>query len=140
WELYQKLGEDVPRDVRDPAYRDKLRKAYPFHPDLIDILFERWSTFPTFQRTRGVLQLLARVVGDLYRREHPAALIQPAHISLSSSDIRQAFLKHIGNEYEGVIASDIAGPDARGPRIDREMGSEYARFGIASGLAASIFF
>ncbi len=140
WELYQKLGDDVPRDVRDPAYRDKLRKAYPFHPDLIDTLFERWSTFPTFQRTRGVLQLLARVVGDLYRREHPAPLIQPAHINLSSADIRQAFLKHIGNEYEGVIASDIAGTDARGPRIDREMGSEYARFGIASGLAASIFF
>ena len=140
WELYQQLGDDVPRDVRDPAYRDKLRKAYPFHPDLIDILFERWSTFPTFQRTRGMLQLLARVVGDLYRREHPAPLIQPAHINLGSADIRQTFLKHIGNEYEGVIASDIAGPGARGPRIDREMGAEYARFDIASGLGTAIFF
>jgi hypothetical protein len=140
WEIYQRLGDDVPREVREPAYRDKLRKAYPFHPELIDILFERWSTFPTFQRTRGVLRLLAEVVADLYRREHPAPLIQPAYLSLTESAIRRELLKHIGNAYEGVIASDIADGNAKAQKIDREMGSEYARFGVASGLATAIFF
>jgi Protein of unknown function (DUF499) len=140
WEMYQRLGDDVPRETREPAYRDKMRKAYPFHPELIDILFERWSTFPTFQRTRGVLRLLAEIVADLYKREHPAPLIQPAHLNLGESTIRREFLKHIGNEFEGVIGSDIAGTNAKAPKIDREMGSEYARFGIASGLATAIFF
>ncbi len=140
WEIYQRLGDDVPREAREPAYRDKLRKAYPFHPELIDILFERWSTFSTFQRTRGVLRLLAEVVVDLYRREHPAPLIQPAHLSLTETAIRREFLKHIGNTYDGVIASDIANGNAKAQKIDRDMGSEYARFGIASGLATAIFF
>ena len=140
WEMYRRLGDDVPREVREPAYRDKLRKAYPFHPELIDLLFERWSTYPTFQRTRGVLRLLAEVVADLYKREYPAPLIQPAHINLANSTIRRELLKHIGNEYEGVIAADISDGNAKAQAIDREMGSEYARFGIASGLATAIFF
>ncbi len=140
WQLYQRLGDDVPREVREPAYRNKLRKAYPFHPELIDLLFERWSTYSTFQRTRGVLRLLAEVVADLYRREHPAPLIQPAHLNLANPAIRRELLKHIGNEYEGVIAADIADGNAKAQRINREMGPEYARFGIASGLATAIFF
>ncbi|MBC7224675.1 MAG: DUF499 domain-containing protein, partial [Anaerolineae bacterium] len=140
WQMYQGLGEDVPAEARDLAYRDRMRRAYPFHPQVVDILYERWSTFPTFQRTRGVLRLLANVVADLYAREHPAPLIQAAHINLARSEIRREFLKHIGNEYEGVIAADIVDSNAKAQRIDREMGSEYARFGVASGLATAIFF
>jgi len=140
WEMYRRLGDDVPPEVRDIAYRDKLRKAYPFHPEIIDLLFERWSTYSTFQRTRGVLRLLAEVVADLYKREHSAPLIQPAHLNLANPAIRRELIKHIGNEYEGVIAADIAGSNAKAPTIDREMGSEYARFGVASGLATAIFF
>jgi len=140
WELYRQLGDDVPKEVRESAYRDRLRKAYPFHPELIDVLFERWSTFPDFQRTRGVLRLLAQMVSELYRQQHPAPLIQPAHVNLTHPALRGEFLRHIGNEYQGVIASDIAGPTAKAEKIDREMGSEYARFGVASGLARAIFF
>lgn len=139
-EVYQRLGDDAPREVRERAYHEKLRKAYPFHPELIDLLFERWSTFPTFQRTRGVLRFLAEVVGDLYRHKHPAPLIQPAHLNLTATPIRRELLKHIGNEYDGVIAADIADGNAKAQKIDREMGSEYARFGIACGLATAIFF
>ena len=140
WEMYQRLGEDVPREVREPAYRDKLRKAYPFHPELIDLLFERWSTYPSFQRPRGVLRFLAEVVADLYQRGHSAPLIHPAHLNLANPAIRRELVKHIGNEYEGVIAADIADGNAKAQKIDRELGSEYARFGVASGLATAIFF
>lgn len=140
WQLYQRLGEDVPSEVRQASYRDKIRKAYPFHPELIDGLFERWSTFSKFQRTRGVLRLLAEVVADLYKSRYPTPLIQPAHINFANQAIRTEFIKHIGNEFEGVVASDIADGNAKAQKIDREMGSEYARFGVASGLAAAIFF
>lgn len=139
WELYQHLGEEVPAKVREPAYRDRMRRAYPFHPELIDLLFERWSTLPTFQRTRHVLWLLADVIADLYRREHPAPLIQVAHVNLANSNIRGKLVKHTGPEYNGVIASDIADKDAKAQAIDRRMGSEYAPFGVASGLATAIF-
>jgi len=138
--LYQKLGEDVPSQAREARYREKIRKSYPFHPETIDVLFERWSTYPTFQRTRGVLRFLGEVVADLYKKEDPSPLIQPCNIDLSNPAIRRELVKHIGNEFEGVIASDVEGKDAKAPRIDREMGTEFSRFKVATCLARSIFF
>jgi hypothetical protein len=140
FDFYQKLGENIPTECKEIGYKEKIVKAYPFHPETIDVLFERWATLPTFQRTRGALRLLAEVIADLFKKEHPAPLIQPADVNLANSTIRREFVKHIGNEFEGVIASDVNGPGAKAPKIDREMGTEYSRFKVATGLATSIFF
>ncbi|MEW5932261.1 MAG: DUF499 domain-containing protein [Bacillota bacterium] len=133
--LYQGLGSDVPAEVREPAYREKIERAYPFHPELIDVLYERWGSFPTFQRTRGVLRLLAQVVAGLYKRV-PAPLIQSALADLADPSLRREFIKHIGNEYDSIIAADVTG---KARQIDREMGSEYEKHGIAAGLATAVF-
>ena len=53
FELYQKQGPDVPSKVREIEYRDWLERAYPFHPELIDVLHERWGSYPLFRGTRG---------------------------------------------------------------------------------------
>ncbi len=140
FDIYSRLGEEVPPEFREEDYKRKITKAYPFHPETIDKLYERWSTFATFQRTRGVLRFLAEVVSDLYKREYPAALIQPSHINLDNSAIRSELVKHIGNQFEGVIASDIIGPNANSSKIDREMASEYSKFKVATGLATAVFF
>lgn len=140
WELYQSLGDDVPDYAREPRYQARMLKAYPFHPEIIDILFERWSTFSTFQRTRGTLRLLGEVVATLYQTHHPSPLIQPAHLDLGNDQIRRELVKHIGNEYNAVIAADITGPTAKATRLDQEMGTEYARYRVATGLATAIFF
>ena len=140
FEIYRQLGDEIPLKYREEEYKRKIAKAYPFHPEVIDNLYERWSTFPTFQRTRGVLRFLAEVVGDLYKREHPSPLIQPAHINLANTSIRTELIKHIGNQFEGVIASDIIESNGNAVRIDKEMGSEYAKFKVATSLATAIFF
>jgi hypothetical protein len=116
--LYRHNRDDLPAKVHDASYRDKMELAYPFHPDLIDILYEKWSTFSGFQRTRGVLRLLANVVEELYQREANLDIILPGDINLEQTAIRQEFLKHIGSEYEGVIASDIAGHEAKAQALD----------------------
>lgn len=138
--LYLKLGDEVPHEAREIQYKEKVQKAYPFHPEIIDILFERWGSIPTFQRTRGVLRLLAGVVSDLFLRQHPSPLIQPAHINLANSRIRRMFIEHIGEVFESVIASDITNGGAKAVIMDRQIGSEYARFNVATSLATSIFF
>ena len=139
YDLYQKLGAEVPSEVRDLEYRDRINRAYPFHPELIDVLYERWGSFPTFQRTRGVLRLLGEVVSDLYSKKIVSPLIQSSLINLDNQAIRREFIKHIGNEYDTVIAADIAGKNAKAPKIDKEMGSEYEKYGIARGIATSVF-
>ena len=139
FDLYQKLGTDVPSEVKEIEYRERIEHAYPFHPELIDVLYERWGSYPTFQRTRGVLRLLAEVVADVYKQKIPSPLIQSSLVNLANQTIRREFIKHIGNEYDSVVAADIAGKNAKAPKIDKEMGSEYEKYGIASGIATSVF-
>jgi len=134
---YQHHHDDVPDKARELSYRDKMEKAYPFHPEVIDVLYEKWSTYPSFQRTRGVLRLLANVVEDLYKRETNIDLILPGDINLDRSSIRQEFIKHIGNEYEGVIASDIAGPNAKAQMLDH---ANRTWKHLAQRIATTIFF
>lgn len=136
FELYQKLGADVPPEFKSIEYREKIEHTYPFHPELIDVLYERWGSLPTFQRTRGVLRLLAEIVADTYSNKLPSPLIQSSIVNLQNQSIRREFIKHIGNEYESVIASDITG---KAYEIDKQMGSEYEIYKIASGIAASVF-
>lgn len=114
-----------------------MELAYPFHPDVIDILYEKWSTYSTFQRTRGVLRLLANVVEDLYQRQVGLDMILPRDINLGKADIRQEFLKHIGSEYEGVIGSDVAGHEAKAQSLDA---ANRPWKGLAQRVSTSVFF
>ncbi|MEW5920231.1 MAG: hypothetical protein AB1796_04605 [Bacillota bacterium] len=66
----------------------------------------------------------------------PSPLIHSSLVNLTSQELRREFIKHIGNEYDSIIASDITG---KASRIDQEMGSEYERYSIAKGLATSVF-
>jgi predicted AAA+ superfamily ATPase len=134
--LYQQLGNDVPSEVKEISYRTKIEQAYPFHPELIDTLYERWGSFPTFQRTRGVLRLLAEVIKDLYK-QGADPLIQSSQINLSNPALKRELIKHIGNEFDSIITSDIMG---KSQQIDRDMGSEYEKYNIASKLATGVFF
>lgn len=137
--LYHELRDDVPSEVRSTEYRNKIERAYPFHPELIDILYERWGSFPTFQRTRGVLRLLAEVIGELYNQRSSATLIQSSMIPLNRATVRREFLKHIGNEFDAVVAADIGEKGSKAPEIDRHMSSEFAKEKIATGIATAVF-
>lgn len=136
---YREVGEDVPSDVKEARYKEKIEAAYPFHPELVDVLFDRWGSLPAFQRTRGVLRLLAEVVSDLYEKEDPSSLILPSNVDLANPAIRRELIKHIGNEYESVIKADITGTISNSSRINNGMGSEYSKYKIATGLATAIF-
>jgi hypothetical protein len=89
-----------------------------------------------------VLRLLALAIEDLYRRQHSASLIQPAHVNLDNGEIRAELLEYVDQRggYESAIFSDIGGtPESKAPSLDRTAGGDYARFQIATGLATAIF-
>ena len=140
WQLYQQNSADLPLEVCKLAYRELMSQTYPFHPQLIDLLYERWGSFYNFQRTRGVLQFLARVVADLYEREHSAPLIQVAHLNLANEQIKTKLTGIISSEYHPVIEADIVNGNAKAQIIDESLGSEYKRYCVASSLATAIFF
>lgn len=141
WQMYQKLGEDVPSHCREPGYRDAMIAAYPFHPELISVLYERWGSITTFQRTRGVLKLLADCISDLYQSKNNDPLIQSGSINVGASAVRGELVKHTGhgNVFLSVIDSDISGKSAKAPEIDRQLGSEYAKECVAEKIARACF-
>lgn len=142
WDYYRRHATDFPQDAQTPEFRDLMIRSYPFHPQLIEVLRDRWGTIPSFQRTRGVLRMLALVIGDLYRREHRAPIIQTAHVNLDAGDIRAELLEYVGNPagYESAIFSDIGGTaESKAPSLDQLAAGDYQKYRIATGLATAVF-
>ena len=46
------------------AEEERFLKSYPFHPDLTDIFYTKWTTLDNFQRTRGVLRTYAMALRE----------------------------------------------------------------------------
>ena len=137
FELYRQHKDELPAKAKDPDYKRKMELAYPFHPEVIDILYEKWGTFSSFQRTRGVLRLLANVIEDLYNKEKNIDIILPSDIGLDAPSVRQEFIKHIGSEYESIVGSDISGHGAKSISLDKE-NKRWKH--LAERIATTIFF
>lgn len=140
--LYSGMG-GLPGQYADAAYRDLLRRSYPFHPELITVLYERWGAKPGFQLTRGTLRFLALVLQDLWQHRQEVApdLIQMGHVSVRDSSVR-AMVRDIAGDpqWEAVLGSDIAAPaasdqQAKAEIIDEERADEQ---GLAQSLATTI--
>ena len=142
WQLYQTHRNELPVEATRMAYRNRMLKAYPFHPELIDALHLRWASHDDFQRARGVLTLLAAVVNDLWQRRHTETqsqpFIQPAHLRWTLDMLHGELTRLWGQGYEAVVDADVAGERANAALIDEERGGEYARERITQGLAAAI--
>jgi len=106
--------------------RDRMRAAYPFHPALIDVMRERWTSIDAFQRTRGALRFLASCMHSLKKNGGAGPLLGPGDVPLKDVDVRVKMLKELGvqNDYDPVIIADIEGPNARAKRIDERRARE----------------
>ncbi|MCU0784170.1 MAG: DUF499 domain-containing protein [Verrucomicrobia bacterium] len=140
--LYDQHRNEVPAEASKAAYRERIIAAYPFHPTLIDALYLRWGSHGDFQRTRGVLRLLASVVGDLWKRRKNATqtqpLIQPCHVSWTIDAMSASLTRLWGAPYEAVIAQDVIGEKANASLLDEEKGGDYPTERITQGIASAI--
>ena len=141
-EMYAAHSGEVPSEASRASYREQIERAYPFHPTVIDALYTRWGSHPDFQRTRGVLRLLASVVGDLWQRREGNTqtqhLIQPCHIRWSIDAMQAVLTRLWGVPYQSVAAADAIGEKSNAGAFDEERGEDYRREGIGRGLAAAI--
>ncbi len=119
------------------SYRKKFLNSYPFKPEVIEILYTRWGSYPNFQRTRGVLRLLSQVVYDLKDEKIP--FIGLGDFNLKNNRIRRELLEHIGNEYDSVIAHDITLETSGAKKVDTEMGSSYSPYKLGTKVVTCIF-
>ncbi len=140
--LYTSHKNEVPQEASKATYRDRILAAYPFHPSLIDTLYLRWGSHNDFQRTRGVLRLLASIVGDLWQERETTKqtqpLIQPCHVRWTIDAMRAALTRLWGATYDSVVAADVIGDKANAVALDDERGREYADERVSQGVASAV--
>lgn len=109
-ELWRRNDGQLPQSAFDQQSL-ALERLYPFHPDLIRTLTEKTATLANFQRVRGMLRILARSVGELWRKKPAdATMIHLHHLDLGFDPIQQEVLTKLGQtQFASAIRSDIAG-------------------------------
>ncbi|NIM17954.1 MAG: DUF499 domain-containing protein [Candidatus Aminicenantes bacterium] len=127
----------LPENTQPSEYRQRFMDSYPFLPEVIDVLYHRWGSYPEFQRTRGVLRLLALVIFSSMKSQIP--YISLADFDLNHQELRQELLKHIGQEFNSIIDMDISGTTANAKKVDQLLGDAYRGLHLGSRTAAGIF-
>lgn len=135
---YRRQRSDFPPECSELRYVDRIRAAYPIHPELFDRLYHEWSTVERFQRTRGVLRLMAAVVHSLWDSNDPSPLILPCSVPFDNPRVNSELTGKLDDHWRPVIDADVDGPESRPVKIDREV-KNLGRIHATRRVARTIF-
>jgi hypothetical protein len=85
---------------------ERFRRSYPFHPDLTEVLYSKWTQLAGFQRTRGVLRTFALALREAARWDAspligPAVFLAPPDKDGLSEALREMVTVADTEEFEG---------------------------------------
>lgn len=126
--------------VEAALMQERIVASYPFHPELLDLMYHRWGSLPSYQRTRGALQFLASTVHALWQKGSDAPLIGPGDVDLSDEATRGSFFSQVGERerYTSVLSSDITSAGSGAANVDRRLGADSPAIAqLAVGTRAS---
>ncbi len=118
-DFYTANRADFPAETQDSHYFQRLLRAYPIHPEVFDRLYEDWSSLDNFQRTRGVLKLMAKVIHRLWQDGNNDLLILPGSLPLYDGDIRNVAIYPLPQGWDPVLERDVDGERAETTEIER---------------------
>lgn len=95
-----KLDETTHRAKKEAE--ERFLHSFPFHPDMTDVLYGRWTQIESFQRTRGILRTLATALRDAESWDRNP-LVGPA-VLLAEPD--SANVSEAVRELAGVASTD----------------------------------
>jgi predicted AAA+ superfamily ATPase len=137
-DFYAKHRADFPTGVAEPSYEERIREAYPIHPELFDRLYQDWSTLDRFQRTRGVLRLMSAVIHTLWLRDDPAPIVLPGGVPLEADEVQTEITQYLEDRFKPVIDTDIDGGTSTPAQLDASRPT-YGQRRITRRIARSIF-
>lgn len=142
-EMYHNRRTDLPDGCDTIKYAQSIKQSYPFHPELIDMFRLRWGSDSRFQRTRGVLRLLASIVQDLWQRRDKLgkqALIHTSDVCLENLPSLTGTITHLmGSPWESVMLADVYGMGSNSRKIDElEPESNLGRYSLTQGIATTL--
>jgi len=137
-DLYRTQGQEFPTDAREAEYERRMKSAYPIHPELFERLFNDWSSLDKFQRTRGVLRLMASVIHTLWEREDRTLMIMPASIPIDDPGVQFELTRYLDDQWNAVIEKDVDGSTSLPMQIDRE-NPNFGRYSACRRVARTLY-
>jgi predicted AAA+ superfamily ATPase len=137
-ELYQGQHQEFPPECRDTDYEKRIKAAYPIHPEIFDRLYADWSTLVKFQRTRGVLRLMAAVIHSLWEKGDKNPIILPANIPIDDSRVQFELTRYLSDNWVPILEKDVDGPSSLPLRIDGEV-PNLGKFAACRRVARAIY-
>ena len=125
WEMYRSQSQEFPTETKESDYKRRMVEAYPIHPELFDRLYSDWSSLEKFQRTRGVLRLMAKVIHTLWERNDSSLMIMPGNVPMDDSQVQSELTRYLEDNWIPIIDKDVDGANSLPLAIDRE----YPNFG-----------
>ncbi|MCM1512954.1 MAG: DUF499 domain-containing protein [Oxalobacter formigenes] len=118
-DYYRSHEHDFPRETQESGYLERLVQAYPIHPEVFDRLYEDWSTLDNFQRTRGVLKFMAKIIHRLWKDGNNDPMIMPGSLPLMDPDTRNEAIYYLPQGWDPVIERDVDGELAQTWEIEK---------------------
>jgi predicted AAA+ superfamily ATPase len=137
-EMYGIQQNEFPSECREAEYERRIKLAYPIHPELFDRLYNDWSTLDKFQRTRGVLRLMAAVIHSLWERQDGNLLIMPATIPIDDPAVQFELTRYLDDQWTPVIAKDVDGENSLPLKLDRDA-PNLGRYSACRRVARTIY-
>ena len=137
-DLYRTQQQEFPSPCREPDYEKRMHAAYPIHPEIFDRLYGDWSTLVKFQRTRGVLRLMAAVIHCLWEKGDSSPLILPASIAIDDSRVQFELTRYLPEHWAPVIERDVDGIGSLPLRMDGEV-PNLGKFSACRRVARTIY-
>jgi predicted AAA+ superfamily ATPase len=138
FDFYRTQHQEFPPECRDSEYEKRLKAAYPIHPEIFDRLYNDWSTLVKFQRTRGVLRLMAAVIHSLWEKGDRNPLILPANMAIDDPRVQFELTRYLSDNWVPVIEADVDGPSALPLRLDGDI-PNLGRFAACRRVARTIY-
>lgn len=120
-DLYRAQQAEFPPECREADYENRIKSAYPIHPEIFDRLYNDWSTLIKFQRTRGVLRLMAAVIHCLWEKGDKFPLIMPSTIPIDDQRVQFELTRYLSDNWTPILEKDVDGPHSLPLKIDGEV-------------------
>lgn len=120
-DLYHAQAAEFPLECRGGDYEKRIQAAYPIHPEIFDRLYTDWSTLVKFQRTRGVLRLMAAVIHSLWEKGDKNPLILPSTIPIDDGRVQSELTRYLSDNWAPIIEKDVDGSGSLPLKIDSEV-------------------
>jgi predicted AAA+ superfamily ATPase len=137
-DLYRTQHQEFPPECHDADYETRIKAAYPIHPEIFDRLYTDWSTLVKFQRTRGVLRLMAAVIHSLWEKGDRNPLILPANIAIDDQRVQFELTRYLSDNWVPVIEKDVDGASSLPLRLDGEV-PNLGKFAACRRVARAIY-